>query len=1445
MSFSHVTFPEADFSEDDAFPFSPSPFMKSPGITPVQALFSLLTAILLGLPSLQAAPGDLDSPKVAIGGGTVMTAVPQPDGKILIGGSFTTVQGKPRNRIARLKANGALDTSFNPNADGIVESIVVQGDGKIVIGGFFTTLQPGAKGPVIPRRHIARLEAKGTVDASFDPNPDRGVLAMALQSDGKIVIGGRFSTLQPNGAVVPSVRGRIARLLPDGSLEAGFSPDVAGDIFTLALQPDGKVLVGGNFSRIGSRIGGGNARLNANGTVDTGFTSGLPETTNSIAVQPDGKILIGGFSFGIVRLNSSGTRDSTFQPNANDPVYSMALQADGKILIAGSFTQLQPQGTPSPVTRNRIARLLPDGAVDAGFNPNANGDVGCVALQADGRILIGGSFTALGTAGTARAGFARLLNDPATQGLTVPTTNQVAWTRGGSSPELGEVTFELSTTKGKTWTPLNAGQRVGSSPHWQVTGVTLPAAGRIRARGVTGDGNGSHGGLIESVLNYKRLVARPEIAVFTGSGTVPANERLSDAGVVLLGSTAQTFTIQNTGVADLTGLAITLAGANPGDFSLGTTAAATLAPGETTTFIVAIAPTVVGVRNAEVNIASNDGDEGVFKIKVGNLTPEIAVSGNGVNIGNGDAAPSTADGTHFGAVTVAGSSSARTFTIANSGSGDLFLGPVTLGGANPADFVLGTQPLSPIPAGRSRTFTIRFAPVDGGTRQATVSFTSNDEDETLFSFDVSGNGKFSSIAHLSALSLNTGLHGFSPFTNSYSANVAHGDGNLVITPTHPEGNARISIRFNDGSYTDINSGSPSAPLPLDVGMNTVEVRVVAQDGTTTRTYTISLMRAAESPGDVDPLDADVEGGPVTAMAAQPDGKWIIAGGFYAVMGEWRLHIARLNADGTLDTGFDPMADGPISTVVIQEDGKVLIGGSFSSLQPNGAVLPVTRNRIARLNADGTLDSAFDPNADADVSCIVLQPDGKIVIGGSFGALRPNGALETTARSRIARLNADGSVDTGFDPNANNEVGSIALQPDGKILIGGGFSTLQPNGAEAATPRSYVARLNADGTLDSGFDPKANNYVSSLAVQGDGKILIGGDFIRFQPNGAVAPTIRSRLARLNSDGTLDAGFNPSVSGRVSCLSLQADGQFLLGGSFASIRSSGGASDFPRWRIARMNAAGVLDFGFSPGAAGNVRCVSVQEDGAVLIGGEFSALQPNGAVTTTPRAHFARILNHPASQSLTAPEADRILWTRGGSSPDVSQVSFELSTDGGGSYTPLGNATRVGDTADWQLTGLSLPATGQIRARGRTTGGNSSGMVETVATFSSLAGSTGSASPLESWRQTHFGSPANSGNGADDFDFDHDGLVNLVEYAFGLDPMENSAGQLPQPRIMGSNFGYEFTPPVGSAGVIHGAEWSDDLIVWQPISDTGSGGQRVFSIPRSGETKLFLRLTVTTP
>ena len=139
--------------------------------------------------------------------------------------------------------------------------------------------------------------------------------------------------------------------------------------------------------------------------------------------------------------------------------------------------------------------------------------------------------------------------------------------------------------------------------------------------------------------------------------------------------------------------------------------------------------------------------------------------------------------------------------------------------------------------------------------------------------------------------------------------------------------------------------------------------------------------------------------------------------------------------------------------------------------------------------------------------------------------------------------------------SDNVVDSVAVQADGKVLLGGDFTTLQPNGAPAATARNYIARVNADGTLDTGFDPKASDIVFSVAVQADGKVLLGGGFTTLQPNGAPAATARSKIARVNADGTLDMGFDPKANGPVLCVAVQADGKVLLGGQFTTLQPNG--------------------------------------------------------------------------------------------------------------------------------------------------------------------------------------------------------------------------------------------------------------------------------------------------
>jgi uncharacterized delta-60 repeat protein len=237
---------------------------------------------------------------------------------------------------------------------------------------------------------------------------------------------------------------------------------------------------------------------------------------------------------------------------------------------------------------------------------------------------------------------------------------------------------------------------------------------------------------------------------------------------------------------------------------------------------------------------------------------------------------------------------------------------------------------------------------------------------------------------------------------------------------------------------------------------------------------------------------------LSCIAVQPDGKILIGGYFDSYAGTARKNIARLNADGAIDTSFDPgtvMTSIPVyetHAIALQPDGRILVGGNWSTEGTHGG--------IARLNSDGSLDTSFDvgTGADADVCAIVVQDDGKVVVGGWFSAI--NG----TARIAIARLNADGSLDATFDPGAGatstfgttgrGSVNAIAIQPGGRVIIGGWFTLF--NG----TARSNLARLNPDGSLDPTFDAGETagtgvdtEFVQALALQSDGKLLLSGYF----------------------------------------------------------------------------------------------------------------------------------------------------------------------------------------------------------------------------------------------------------------------------------------------------------------------------------------------------------------
>ena len=196
--------------------------------------------------------------------------------------------------------------------------------------------------------------------------------------------------------------------------------------------------------------------------------------------------------------------------------------------------------------------------------------------------------------------------------------------------------------------------------------------------------------------------------------------------------------------------------------------------------------------------------------------------------------------------------------------------------------------------------------------------------------------------------------------------------------------------------------------------------------------------------------------------------------------------------------------------------------------------------------------------------------------------------------------------------------------------------------------------------------------------------------------------------------------------------------------------------------------------------------------------------------------------------------------------MTHVFVQNSIDGGITWNTLGQAASTGTTSNWQLSGLTLPLTGQIRVLGRTSGsllGGSQGLVSAVQSYAFSPPLT----PIEIWRQQFFGTTANSGNAADDFDFDKDGLANLVEYAFGFDPTQGGGGQLPMGQIEGSDFVIRFTAPAGLGGITYGVESSTTL---QPgnfavVPDTGIAPEHVFRVPMGTRTRMFMRILVTRP
>ena len=333
-------------------------------------------------------------------------------------------------------------------------------------------------------------------------------------------------------------------------------------------------------------------------------------------------------------------------------------------------------------------------------------------------------------------------------------------------------------------------------------------------------------------------------------------------------------------------------------------------------------------------------------------------------------------------------------------------------------------------------------------------------------------------------------------------------------------------------------------------------------------------------------------GSVFRLMVIPGDNVVLAGFFSSVNGTKRGSLARIQTNGSLDAGFavDSSADGPVLAIDRDASGKFVIGGFFRRFDET------QRRNIARISALGLVDLPFSQNTGADdiVYSMALQPNGRIILGGDFGYFNWN------KRNGVVKLLPNGQNDPSFLPGkgANGAVRSVLFQPDKKILVAGRFNSFNN------LNRRGIVRLDSTGVVDSGFLPGlgANDTIWTMALYNNGKILLGGDFTLF--NGQPAPGI----VRLNSNGTIDNTFQPGTgfNGRVRVIKIYQDSIIFAGGVFSS------CNGLPRNGIARLDDKGRFKSGsnLGPGvsAGGTVLSIAFLSGGQVMVGGLFS--QYNG-------------------------------------------------------------------------------------------------------------------------------------------------------------------------------------------------------------------------------------------
>jgi len=434
-----------------------------------------------------------------------------------------------------------------------------------------------------------------------------------------------------------------------------------------------------------------------------------------------------------------------------------------------------------------------------------------------------------------------------------------------------------------------------------------------------------------------------------------------------------------------------------------------------------------------------------------------------------------------------------------------------------------------------------------------------------------------------------------------------------------------------------------------------------------------------STGTLDPsftLGTVATGGVIKALAVQSDGKILIGGTFTSYAGTTRNRLARLNADGTLDTGFmatgTGFSDGEVLEILVLPNGKILVGGSFTTVHG------VSRANLVRLNADGTRDTTFLPSLagpNNTVRALALSGE-SLYIGGDFGSF--NGVNT----GRIAKTDLTGVRDTTFNSGgtgiSSGIVFDLAVQSDGKLVATGSFTTYNGNG----NPASRIIRLTSNGAIDHVFGTGLGQTGTTLAIQPDGKIIVGGNFT------SAGGSTRNRLARFLSDGSFDPAFNPGAGliSQAENIALQNNGRLLVAGASTSY------DGITRYLVARVFTGSpplvapdpLADFLANAGVPSNLRGPNDDADGDGLDnlleyaldlnplgnGGAYSGTPPTSQQTPTQLSYtYRRVRNDVTYLVETSPTLIEGTWTsvgvtQGTPGPDGTTTASIPITAGSG-------------------------------------------------------------------------------------------------------------------------------------------------------------------------------------